>query len=217
MYGEGRILKQNNTLFESYPRICKIIGQTKILARLKYTIYDIPHNAICNNITKLNSKTWTSNKYSNIGIIHYYSKSVEEFLLKGDQSIPPYIRKPIATYQDTGPVCDKIRFNYSQDYQRTFFDIYLQLERMSSLKLINLLPPPGLNIKEMPDYSLFIHLKYRCAKKQEFDEENYFKINPDAKKLVDNGTFSDGLHHFMSHFLNGTKGCWKNDYYSICE
>jgi hypothetical protein len=216
MYGEGRILKQNKSLFQSYSRICQIVGQTKILARLNYTIYDIPHSARC-SVTNLTSKTWPSNKYSKIGIIHYYSKSIQEFLLKGDQSIPPYIRKPLATYDDAGRICNKIELIYAEDYRRIFLDSYAQLEKLSSLKLKYLLSPPGLNVKQMPDYPLFIYLKYRCAKRQEFDNEKYLNINPDVKKLLDNGTFTDGLHHFMASFLTGIKGCWKTDSYSICE
>ena len=85
-----------------------------------------------------------------IALVHYYSKSIEEFLVKADQSVPPYIRVPIQSY-DSGPICQLAKFNYSQDYQNAFRRAYQQLNTMSSLKITALLPPPMLNIKTIPD------------------------------------------------------------------
>jgi hypothetical protein len=219
MYGEGRVLKPNGTLFDLYPRICKVFGLTKVLARLKYTEIDIPHNAKCKHNTNLTALTWSSNQNPKIELIHYYSKSVEEFLLKRDQSILPYSREPTVSYRDSGPICNRFKFVYSEDYQRAFLYIYEQFEKLSSLKLINLLPPPGLNIKHLtiPEYALFIYMKYRCIKRQEFDNEKYLSTNPVVKKLIENGTYTDGLHHFMINFLTGVKGCWRANNQSICE
>lgn len=67
------------------------------------------------------------------------------------------------------------------------------------------------------EYALFMHLKYRCAKREEFDHEKYLSVNPDAKQAIENGTVTDGLQHFMLNFAKGGRGCWTTGTYSICE
>ena len=223
MYGEGRMLKQNKTLFESYPRVCETVGQHKVLARPQLTDIDIPHIAKCKTDNHTVT-TWISDKTSKIALVHYYSKSMEEFLIKGDQSIPPYTRRPIQSYRDSGSICRHDTFLYSRNYRRTFMNVYKQFQMFYSSEPITLSPPPLLNLKHMPDhhqgdadYTLFIYLKYRVARREEFDQERYLSINPDAKQAIKNGTANDGLHHFMLNYANGVKGCWKTNTYSICE
>jgi hypothetical protein len=217
MYGEGRILRQNRTLFESYPRICNTILQTKALGRPKLTKFDIPHAAECKKKVNYTTMTWHATAGSKIGLVHYYGKSVEEFLIKTDQSMPPYIKTPIDAYREAGNICNRIQYHYSADYTYTFLESYNELKILHSLTPIALIPPPGLNINDTSDYTLSIHLKYRCAKRQEFDEKKYLSINTDAAKLIKNGAYTDGLHHFMANFLTGVIGCWKTGTYTICE
>ncbi|CAF4048348.1 unnamed protein product [Rotaria sordida] len=169
MYGEGRMLRPNRTLFESYPRICKTGLQKKVLGR-------------------------------------------------ANQGFPPYMVSPIQYYTYTEKVvCDIMEFNYSQDYRRIFINAYKQLKMLYSLTPIDLLPSSGLNLNQTSFHALSMHLQYRCAKKQEFDNERYLTINPGAKEAIRNRTYTDGLHHFMATFSSGAKGCWKTDTYSICE
>ncbi|CAF3374591.1 unnamed protein product [Rotaria socialis] len=215
MYGEAKILKQNNTLFKAYPRECGIHGLTKIIARPNLTNFNIPHDISC-RASADTVKILTGNHNSKISLIHYYSKSMEEFLVKVDQSIPPFIRMPIKTY-DLGPVCSLIKFNYSKDYENIFLHSYQQLDAMDSLKPKNFLTAPMLTTKHMADYPLYIYLKYRCAKRHEFDNEKYLATNREAKALVDRGAMVDGLYHFMDNFPKEAIGCWKTEERSFCE
>ncbi|CAF1444204.1 unnamed protein product [Rotaria sordida] len=218
MYGEGRMLRPNRTLFESYPRICKTGLQKKVLGRASKTVFHIPHGATCKNTSNQIVMTWARRNNAKIGLIHYYSRSVEEFLIKVDQGFPPYMVSPIQYYTYTEKVvCDIMEFNYSQDYRRIFINAYKQLKMLYSLTPIDLLPSSGLNLNQTSFHALSMHLQYRCAKKQEFDNERYLTINPGAKEAIRNRTYTDGLHHFMATFSSGAKGCWKTDTYSICE
>ena len=221
MYGEGIMLKQNKTLFESYPRMCRTVSDAKILARAQLTKISIPHYARCKT-GKYIRKKWNFDDVPKVALLHYKSKSIQEYLLKEDQSLPPFTRRPIKTYDHTGATCNLSDFAYSKDYERSFMNVYKEFKTLHSPEPILLLPPPMLNIKHMPDkgdaaYTLFIYLKYRAAKREEFDHERYLSINADAKKAVENRTVLDGLHHFMLNYATGVQGCWKTDTYSICE
>ncbi len=215
MYGEAKVLKQNTTLLEAYPRICGLHTLGKVLARSNQTTFQIPHSLQCLS-ERQNKKTLIWNENLKIALVHYYSKSIEEFLIKADQSVPPYIRQPIHSY-DLGPTCNLKMFNYSEDYRRIFFNAYEQLKTLYPIIPNTLRSPPSLNIKEITDYALYIHLKYRCANRHEFDNDKYLSIHPGVKTSVENNTLVDGLYHFMANFLAGVKGCWKTDTYSFCE
>jgi hypothetical protein len=215
MYGEAEMLMRNSTLLEAYPRFCAYHNLGKILARPDQRSFNIPHSIHC-TAKHLGQRTWTWSPSWRVALIHYYSKSMEEFLVKADQSVPPYVRKPIDSY-DRGPTCELTRFNYSDDYRRTFLDAYHRLAKLHSVKPVKLRPPPSLNVKQTPDYPLFIHLKYRCAQRYQFDNEKYLSIYPEAKAAVEKGAVVDGLYHFMLNFMSGIKGCWKNSNDSFCE
>jgi hypothetical protein len=215
MYGEAKVLKQKKTLFEAYTRKCKLHYLTKVLSRASHTQYEMPHHAAC-IIQNYTTQILISNNKSTIGLVHYYSKSIEEYLEKADKSTPPNIRVPLASY-DQGPNCNLTKFAYSVDYKRMFLNTYNQLNALHSLKQNYLHPTPNLNIKTMPDYALYIHLKYRCANRQEFDNEKYLSMHADVKAAVEKGTLVDGLYHFMANFHTGVKGCWKTDTHSVCE
>ena len=221
MYGEGKMLKRNTTLFESYPRIYQTATTQKVLARPQLTNFHIPHFAECNSSNYIR-KTWEFDNNSRVALVHYYSKSMEEFLTKIDQTMIPYSKKPIQSYGDSGSKCRRENFSYSNDYRRTFLEVHSEFKVLHELEPIKLLPPLLLNIQDMPDqsaidYALFMYLKYRCAKREEFDHEKYLSVNPAAKRAIENGTVTDGLHHFLLSFAKGGRGCWKTDVYSICE
>ncbi|CAF3776020.1 unnamed protein product [Rotaria sp. Silwood1] len=218
MYGEGTMLRPNRPLFESYPRICKAALQTKVLGRANNTIFHIPHEAFCKNTSNQTVLTWTQRNNAKIALIYYRSKSIEEYLVKVDQSMPPYIRTPMEYYVHSNvTVCDIMEFGFAEDYRRIFINTYKQLKMLHSLTPIDLLSPPGLVLNETYYYKLDMHLKYRCAKRQEFDHERYLNINPDVKEAIRNHTYTDGLHHFMATFSSGAKGCWRTGIYSVCE
>lgn len=221
MYGEGRMLKSNKTLFETFPRICNTVGQQKVLARAQITKFDVPHLFKC----KWSNYTANAREFDETSkpvLVHYYSKSVQEFLVKGDQSTPPSIRMPVHSYRASGSICNRKNFSYSDDYVHTFMDVYNELKLLHSIEPIALLPIPALNIRQTPsvdhtEYALFMYFKYRVAMGQDFDDERYLSINPRAKQAIDNGTVTDALHHFMLHFANGAKSCWKTGNHSTCS
>src|SRR5262249_46823503 len=152
---------------EAYPRACGLHVSGKVLARPNQTTFDIPHSLQCLS-DKQSKTTLIWNASIKIGLVHYYSKSMEEYLIKADQSVPPFIRRPIDSY-DLGPTCNLSKINYSEDYKRTFLNAHEQLKKLHPIIPDTLIPLPGLNIKQISDYALFIHLKYRCAKRHEFD------------------------------------------------
>lgn len=217
MYGEARMLKQNRTLFEAYPRVCKVRPLPKILARPRLTNYFIPHNAACKSagykVHPLNLL-----KSPKTALIHYYSKSMQEYLEKADKSMPPYIRKPISTYI-TGPVCHLVAFPYLRDYQRRFLNMYQRLAELTVLSPVRLSPTPRLNAKLMStkENDLYNQLRYRCEQGQEFDNEKYIAMHPMVNKSIQTGKLVDGLYHFMANFPNGASGCWKTQTNSFCE
>lgn len=221
MYGEGKMLRQNTTLFESYPRIYQTIAQHKVLARPQLTHFHIPHYAKCNS-TNYTMKTWESDNSSRIGLIHYHSKSMEEFLTKIDQTMVPYVIKAVDIYRTAESPCLRINFSYSDDYRRTFLNAHNQFNILHGSEPKKLLSPPLLNIQDIPvrsdiDYALYMYLKYRCLKREEFDHEKYLAINPDVKQAIKNGTMVDSFQHFLFNFAKGAIGCWKTDTYAICE
>ena len=215
MYGEMEMFIRNTTLFEAYPRLCTLNRQGKVLARPSQTRFRVPHDMDCLWKNKTAKKLQWGNNLK-IALVHYFSKSMEEFLLKIDQGLPPWGRRPIERYLGT-PACQLSLFNYSDDYRATFLNAYKQLEKLHPVKPTNLRAPPGLTIKQTPDYALLIHLKYRCAKGHQFDNEKYLSIHPDAKAAVAQGAIVDGMYHFMANFTSGVKGCWKTSNDSFCE
>ncbi|CAF2872835.1 unnamed protein product [Rotaria sp. Silwood2] len=214
-YGEAKVLRQNKTLFEAYPRMCGIYGLNKVLARAALANFNIPHGTSC-KLNNYSTASLGSNNISKTSLVHYYSKSMEEHLVKVDQSIPPYIRVPISSYR-LKHICTRDKVKYAEDYENAFLRSYKRLEAMHSLQIVNLRPSPSLNIKQMTDYALYIHLKYRCAKRHEFDNDKYLSINPSVKEQVKNGSLPDGFYHFMANFLKGAVGCWRTHNDSFCE
>ena len=215
MYGEAEMLMRNSTLFEDYPRFCQHYYRGRMLARPSQTWFYFSHGINCSWKNKTR-ETWTWRDNFQIALVHYFSKSVEEFLIKIDQGMPPYVRRPIDSYYGS-PTCQLSHFNYSDDYRNTFVKAYKRLEVLHPTKATRLIPSPGLTIKQVLDYPLFIHLQYRCAKRHRFDNEKYLSIHPDAKAAVEKGTIVDGLYHFMANFTSGVKGCWKTSNYLFGE
>jgi len=93
MYGETQMLKPNATLLESYPRVCQMRGIGKVIANPRHAKFRVPHWVSCKEKDFMIKKVSPSND-STIGLAHYYSKSIEEYLEKIDKSMPPFIRNP---------------------------------------------------------------------------------------------------------------------------
>lgn len=215
MYGEAMVLRQNKTLLETYPRICGVHTLPKVIAKPDSVIFDIPHIVKCNESNRKVVTLQDSDK-SNVKLLHYYSKSVEEFLIKADQSIPPYFREIIGSY-DLGPKCQLVNVTYTDDYKKAFLNTHRHLISMASFQPKQLQSLPLLAANSLRNYALYIYMKYRCTKRHEFDNEKYLQIHPDAKNSVKNGSLVDGLYHFMENFSKGVRGCWKTDTNTFCE
>ena len=93
MYGEAQTLKPNTTLLLSYPRVCQLRRLGKVIANPRHAKFTFPHWVSCKEKDFM-VKNFSSSNDSTIGLVHYYSKSIEEYLEKIDKSMPPWIRNP---------------------------------------------------------------------------------------------------------------------------
>lgn len=138
------------------------------------------------------------------------AKTVEEFLIKSDQSIPPYIRLLKDSF-DAAKSCTKEPIPYPADYQPLVRSLVRRLrELQGGLPDGGVLLGPPFEFKphNRNDYPLYLFAKLRVANREEWDEEAYLKAHPDAKKAVQDGKYQDGIHHFfVEGFDAGRKSC----------
>ena len=68
------------------------ITQYKVLAGPQLTNIEIPHIPTC-TASNYTMEDWEKDETLKVALVHYYSKSMEEFLIETDQFMPPYMAK----------------------------------------------------------------------------------------------------------------------------
>ena len=229
MYGEHRfLLRPAELLLDAYRRVCKIHDATKLLFRPEWSnIHGMPHGMSCTNPGGVQYRTDDGTfrqlmpEYAGHShLLHYYQKSVEEWLVKLEQSIPPYIRYIPDSY-DHVKHCptDLTRVTYTSEYERLVRSTVGQLRSAQALGDAGLFlgALPEFTKQDFPEspeaqYALYLYCKLKVTQRQEWDEEGYLLGTPEAAQAVKGNSSVDGLQHFFHEgFLAGARGAWMTE------
>jgi len=144
-------------------------------------------------------------------LLHYYQKSTEEWLVKTEQSVPPYNRY-IPDYYDNVNFCPAglTEVLFLPEYERVVGATIEQLRRSQDQE------DGGLFLGTLPestkeeyaeaeqDYELYLYLKLKIAQGQDWDEEGYLKSIPEVRKAIEEQEYVDGLQHLFKKALRNT-------------
>jgi hypothetical protein len=229
MYGEHHVMKaEGELLMDLYHRICKIHQATKLMFRPEWSdLHGMPHGMSCTNE---NGNVYLSDEYAfkqlmpeyaqNLHLVHYYQKSVQEWLLKMEQSIPPYVRYLQDSYDHAFSCHANLQqIHYTPDYEETVTNMILQLRRAQGEsndggKFLGPLPEfKAEDLKDDPNlekgggYPLYLYFKLKVAQGMEWDEERYLAEHPEVGERIKARQVIDGLQHFMEKgFAAGWEG-----------
>ncbi|WIA43722.1 hypothetical protein OEZ86_010148 [Tetradesmus obliquus] len=146
-----------------------------------------------------------------VHLIHYYGKTVEEYIVKSEQSQPPYFRQLPDAY-DKARSCSLEPVQYDTQYTMATRGLIQQLRAAQAGMGDGGLQqggPPEAKPMSRSDYHLYLFFKLRVAHKDEWDEAKYLEHNPAVAAHVVEGRYVDGLHHFMVEgFAKGNVLCW---------
>jgi hypothetical protein len=229
MYGEHHVMKaEGKLLMDLYHRICKIHQATKLIFRPEWSnLHGMPHGMSCTNE---NGNVYLSDEYAfrqlmpeyaqNLHLVHYYQKSVQEWLLKMEQSIPPYVRYLQDSYDHvTSCAANLQQIYYTPDYEQTVTNMIFQLRRAQGENNDGgrfLGPLPEFEAEDFKDdpnlekgggYPLYLYFRSKVAQGMEWDEERYLAEHPEVGERIKDRRIIDGLQHFMEEgFVAGWKG-----------
>ena len=225
MYGEHRFLKSQDLLMDTYHRVCKVHDATKLLFRPAWSnLHGMPHGMSCTNPGGVQFRTddgafrqlmpeYTQHSH----LVHYYQKSVEEWLVKLEQSIPPYIRYIPDSY-DGIKHCSAglMQVTYTTEYEKVVRAILDELRQGQGQddggRFLGALPEfTKQDFTDSPEanYPLYLYCKLKVAQRQEWDEDGYLTNTPEAKTAVQAEKYVDGLQHFFDKgFSEAGRGTW---------
>jgi len=224
MYGEHRILKPCDLLLDAYRRVCKIHAATKLLFRPEWShLHGLPHGMSCTNPggAQYGSDDGTfqqmmSEHTQHSHLIHYYQKSTEEWLVKMEQSIPPYNRYIPGSYDGVKSCpAELTNISYLPEYETVVRTTLERLRRSQDqedggLFLGSLLESSRQEYAEAEqDYGVYLYFKLKVAQRQEWDEEGFLGKYPEVKKALDERLYVDGLQYFVEKgFAENSTGAW---------
>jgi len=152
-------------------------------------------------------------------IVHYYAKSVQEFLLKKEQSLFAYPRMLNNMYykEYKASPCDKRLINYPDRYADTLHQLMEILKDVPNSGVFKnaFKGPKPLVYGQHPDFALYAFLKWAVSQHMEWDEEAYLRLHPNVPHIMEASNKSpwpyvDGLHYyFRDGFWGGNHTCWK--------
>lgn len=195
---------------------------TKMLFRPEWSNpYNIPHFLLCTNPggeqfrtddhgfrERLGGGGWT------LHLVHYYAKSVEEWMTKLEQSIPPYIRYVPDSYDHERACLEGFTVDYEPEYEKAVRSLMARLALTDAEGVDDggryLGPAPEFGWGKLEKgYELYIFFKLRVAMRDEWDEEAYLREHGDVAQAVKDRQWVDGLQHFMEDgFQQGRRSCW---------
>jgi hypothetical protein len=207
LYGEQRTLAPaQQLLMDAYPRRCLRAWQTKPLLRPRLARHSV-HKAFCYDPA---THSVATPNITRARILHYYQRSIEEFLGKMEQRLPPYARTLQDYYwynQRCQPEAVELSAQYVEDVRRidalltaAGWPAHGRLLLQAGELLSN---ETGLSLQ---DLALYQFMKIRVLKRESFDPEGYLRANPD---VAANLRVSDALHHFLNWgWAAGLTSCW---------
>jgi hypothetical protein len=116
MYGEHKVIKNNSALLmDTFPRICytSIFGKT--FFRYETANPDPPHHASCKADSGLTTTSVDRPDFKarfpqyTAHNVHYYAKTVQEYIIKSEQSMPPVSRLLTHSYFETNNAATHIK------------------------------------------------------------------------------------------------------------
>lgn len=228
MYGEHQVLLDpTGLLLDSYPMICHVHHLPKMILQPDRVQLGegVPHSCECTR-PKDESMVLDSPRFKQkvpgfeAHNLHYYARSVEEFITKSEQSIVPYIRELPQSY-DGIKDCDAT-IHQALEYDDNYVTEVRRL--MTLLRKVAIegqhsdggrqLGPGGHEFVhgEIGSWDVYIFFKARVALRDEWDEAAYLSIHRDVYDGVGRGEWMDGLQHFMQvGFGQKRRSCWVRD------
>lgn len=155
-------------------------------------------------------------------VVHYYAKSVQEYLVKKEQSLKGYTRllnnMYYREYGEQGATCDKLPIHYPPGYKESFHALFDPLKNIPNggLPASPFHGPKPLRYNEHNDYALYQFLKWAVSERLEWDEEAYFALHSNLTNIIAESRstkwpYVDGLHHFFRNgFWNKNESCWNH-------
>jgi hypothetical protein len=225
-YTEHRVLKSNLPLIDAFPRNCQLNHPLSKHMFKPEAAYDFGKKVFDHEIGVYGASIKTivgDNKKggppgSGAAMLHYYSKSLEEWIWKKEQSFKEWPRNTSVYYSSMahGVMCDRLPIIWPTGY-----DIASNL----LLGLASSIPDAGTLLRQSfakrtndMEGARYLFFKWVIASGFEWDEEAYLETNPIAKEMIakgkkhpkSNGRITiDGLHHFIMHgFEDQLTSCW---------
>eukprot|EP00245_Coleochaete_scutata_P010999 TRINITY_DN398_c0_g2_i5.p1 TRINITY_DN398_c0_g2~~TRINITY_DN398_c0_g2_i5.p1 ORF type:complete len:479 (-),score=79.39 TRINITY_DN398_c0_g2_i5:458-1894(-) len=231
-YSHSHGNKLGETLMEAYPRMCfkHLLPKNFVQYHSLNLINSNVHLSVDHNNLKLRS-VWPLKVYDTVNVpdtdpsphpphpilIHYYTKSLEDFLVKKEQSMAPVWRLFKDYYDGGRQGCwlNKEPFPYSPQYvadvKRVMSVQFTEDPRQDSAGEI--FKHPTMQRGQSGDDSdddLYVFVKNQLEEGKWFDQSCYLKKYPDVVDMVRNGTFADPLIHFAAvSFDEGKTSCWE--------
>jgi hypothetical protein len=224
MYGEHRFLKPRALLLDAYRRVCKIHAATKLLFRPEWShLHGLPHGMFCTNPdgAQYGSDDGTfrqmmSEYTQHSHLVHYYQKSTEEWLVKMEQSIPPYNRYIPDSY-DHVKFCPAglTEMPYLPEYEKVVRTALERLHRSQDQGDGGLFLGPLRESSRQEyaeadkDFALYLYFKLKVIQRQDWDEERFLENLPEVRKAVEEQKYVDGLQYFVEQgFAGNATGAW---------
>ncbi len=216
-YGEHRFLQPPELMLDAWKRLFHYTSHKSIF-RPDWVVTltgneenNLPHGVGCKTKTWNNATSDEEWKKPmglswDVTLIHYYQKSIAEWIVKLEQSMEPYIRLFHESY-DTARSFEKEPFVYDA--------VYVELARKTMAELGSL-PDGGIQLAPNPefrskfsDYPLYAFFKLRVALGDEWDEDAFLADRAEIREAVKNGTYADGLQYFIEEgFKRNEESCW---------
>jgi hypothetical protein len=148
-----------------------------------------------------------------VQVIHYYARSLEEWILKKEQSYTEY---PRALHDRYEGLCQTKNLSYPPGYE----EAYHRLDSLSGdisesgMSLGLHMGPMPLKPFQHEDSHLYWFFKWAIAERLEWDEEAYFLRNPSAindivRSLSSEKPMADSLQHYLQiGFQARFSSCW---------
>jgi hypothetical protein len=234
MYPNHTILRQQNKpLLDAFPRVCipyHRYPKPLFIANSVAEITDHWVKRFNRDLKTIDSpipglrkdrkgKMIARHPLAGLHTVHYYAKSLQEFIIKKEQSYT-WLPRLLDNMHDTKGKkisCDKRMLIYPPGYTET---LRLVMDSIKSL------PDGGLPVGKLAgtkpikygdhsDYALYLFFKWIISERFEWDEEAYFDIHPSLPSIINaslhtNWPYIDGLHHFMrTGFYQKNSSCWQ--------
>lgn len=130
-------------------------------------------------------------------------RSMEEFIIKSEQSIVPFVRGLPGSYDGIQDCDAPIQVEYEEDHIACVRRLMALLRKVAPEGHHSdggrLLGPGGREFVngEIGSWALYMFFKARVALRDEWDEAAYLRMHQDAYDGVGRGDWMDGLQHFV--------------------